>query len=485
MDSTRVSRRRFLATAGATITLPMLPSLLHTRRARADACAPVKRFVGYMFANGHYMREHVPALPEGSGPSTSFNVSGNGWTLPAMLEPMQDLKSDLVFVSGLENQHRRREFGDHAIGCGSLLTARKPVKDQQTTNMSVDQAIADAVQGCRGGLHSLQLGMHNIGPYDAFGTHYTRSISWRGPSMQNADGTMSYPVGNATPLGKEIDPRLAFDRLFAGIDPEATAAEIAMRRAMRKSVLDAVVPHGSWLKNRLNPEDNVKVDELFTGIRALEQEIDATVDPICMPPDRPPEGLHEPPRVGGEQFVRHLDIMHDLMVVALQCDITRVITFMQADALTDRDLAFIPGVGGVTNTTGDHAISHHGGEENQESQFRAMVLWKMQKIGEFVRRLKAATDFDGNPLLDNTLVWVSSELADGNRHDHRDKPILLAGKLGGLVKTDRHVRFPAGTSSDYTNVKSYGDFFITLLDLFDVKTTAFGEDGQEPIVWHR
>jgi hypothetical protein len=485
MDSTGISRRRFIRSAAVTVTLPMLPSLLYTRRAKAEACKPVKRFVGYMFANGHHMAEHVPTLPDGTGPTTSFNVSGNGWQLPPMLDSMQDLKSHLVFVSGLENQHRRREFGDHAIGCGALLTARKPVKDQQTTNMSVDQAIADAIASCRGGLHSLQLGMHNIGPYDAFGNHYTRSISWRGPSQKNADGTMSYPVGNATPLGKEIDPRLAFDRLFEGVDPEATAAEIAMRRAMRKSVLDAVVPHKDTLRNRLNPEDNAKVDELFTGIRALEQEIEATTEQICEPPERPPSDLHEPPRVGGEQFVRQLDIMHDLMVVALQCDITRVITFMQADALSDRDVAFISGVGGVTNTVNDHGISHHGNEEAQRSQFRAMVHWKMTKISEFLRRLKTTTDFDGKPLLDNSLVWISSEIADGNRHDHRDKPILLAGKLGGLVTGDRHVRFPAGTSSDYTNVKTYGDFFITLLDLFDVKTTSFGEDGQEPIVWHR
>jgi hypothetical protein len=484
MASGRMSRRRFLSSAAVTITLPMLPSLLYTGRGRAEACKPMKRFVGYMFANGHHMAEHVPPLPSGSGPTTSFNVSGSSWQLPAMLESMQDLKSDLVFVSGLENQHRRKEFGDHAIGCGALLTARKPTKDQQVTNMSVDQAIADAMQACRSGLHSLQLGMHNIGPYDAFGTHYTRTISWRGPSQQNADGTLSFPVGNATPLGKEIDPRLAFERLFAGVDPEATAAEIAMRRALRKSVLDTVVPQQSTLHGRLNAEDRAKVDELFTGIRALEREIESTNQPICEPPAEPPADLHDPPRGGGEKFVRHLDIMHELMVVALQCDITRVITFMQGDALSDRDLAFIPGVGGVTNTVGDHGISHHGNDMAQRSQFRSMVQWKMRKIAEFMRRLKTTTDFDGKPLLDNSLVWVSSEIADGDRHDHRDKPILLAGKLGGLVTTDRHVRFPPGTSGDYTHVKTYGDFFITLLDLFDVKVTSFGQDGQEPIAWH-
>lgn len=475
MDSRRSSRRRFLASAGVTITLPLLPSLLWTRRGSADACAPMKRFVAYMFGNGHHMPEH---LPPGSG-NSALHASGDDWQLPPMLESMQDLKSDLVFVSGLENQHRRREFGDHAIGCGALLTARKPTAGMPYTNMSVDQAIADAMQTCRPGLHSLQLGTHNAGFHDQFGTYYTQNISWRGPVVNNPDGTVSFPAGNATPLGKEIDPRQAFDRLFEGLDPDATAAEVAMRRAMRKSVLDAVVPHQSWLKNQLNSEDRAKVDELFTGIRSLEQEIDATVPESCTPPERPPEGLTR-----ASEFQRQLDLMHDLMVVALQCDITRVITFMMTDALSNRDLSFVPGVGGVTDTTGDHDVSHHSGDAALVSQHRASVLWKMERISEFLRKLKNATDFDGQSVLDNSLVWISSEIADGNAHDHRDKPILLAGKLGGLVTTDRHVRFPPGRYNDFTNVKTYGDFFITLLDLFDVKTTAFGDDGQEPIVWH-
>src|SRR5262245_35584007 len=205
MDTRRLSRRRFITSAGVTVTLPMLPSLLYSRRAGAAACAPIKRFLAYHFPNGHHMPEHLPAA----------TGSGAAWALPPMLASMQDIKPDLLFVSGLENQQRRRELGDHAIGCGALLTARKPTANQQITNMSVDQAIADALTGCRG-MPSLQLGTNNAGPTDEFGTYYTRSISWRADSTANPDGSVSYPAGAATPLGKEIDPRKAFDRLFAG-----------------------------------------------------------------------------------------------------------------------------------------------------------------------------------------------------------------------------------------------------------------------------
>lgn len=464
MDSGHVSRRQFLTSAALTVSLPLLPSLLHTRRARAAECAPAKRFIAYMFPNGHHMPEHVPTR----------TGSGGAWALPPMLEALSDLKSELLFVSGLENQHRRRENGDHAIGCGALLTARKPEKDRPHTNMSVDQAIADALQSCRG-LHSLQLGTQNAGPHDQFGTYYTRSISFRGPSQQNPDGTMSFAAGAATPLGKEIDPQRAFDRLFQGTDPNASAAEAERRRALRKSVLDAVVPHGDSLRNRLNASDRAKVDELFTGIRALEQELQSsTTDAACVRPDAPGVRL---------SFEQQLDFMHELMVVALQCDITRVITFMMGDALNNRNLSFIPEVASAGGEAGDHAVSHHSGQAELVRKYRAMVLWKMEKIAGFLRKLQTAQDARGESLLDSSLVFISSELADGNRHNHDDKPILLAGRLGGLVVPDRHVRFPV--SRDYTRVKSYGDFFITLLALYDVKVATFGQDGKEALAWNR
>lgn len=464
MSDRRFSRRRFISSAGAAITLPMLPSLLYSPRAGAATCAPIKRFVAYHFPNGHHMVEHLPTA----------TGSGTAWALPLMLASMQDLKSELTFVSGLENQQRRREIGDHAIGGGALLTARKPTANQPLTSMSVDQAIADALMGCRG-IHSLQLGTHNVGPADSFGTYYTRSISWRAPSQANPDGTMSYPVGAGTPLGKEIDPQKAFDRMFAGTDIGASTAEAERRRALRKSVLDAIVPHGAWLRARLNPADSAKVDELFTGIRSLEMELAGTAVPAsCTKPAAP---------VRTTDFTTQLDYMHNLMAIALQCDLTRVITFMMGDALNNRSLSFIPEVAAVGGDAGDHAVSHHSSDAALIAKFRAMVLWKMGQIAGFVRKLKGIQDVDGQPLLNNTLVWISSELADGDRHNHDDYPILLAGRLGGLVTPDRHVRFPTGR--DYTKVKTFGDFFITLLSLFDVKTTAFGDDGKEAIVWNR
>jgi hypothetical protein len=461
-DPQRFSRRRFIRTAGVGITLPMLPSLLHTPNASAQACGPARRFLAYHFPNGHKMDEH---LPEGVG-------SGSAWSLPPMLAALEDLKSELCFISGLENQQRRRELGDHAIGCGALLTARKPTANQQLTNTSVDQVIADALAGCSG-IHSLQLGTHNAGPADQFGNYYTRSISWRAGTVDNGDGTLSFPAGPATPLGKEVDAQKAFDRLFAGSDPTQSEVEAEQRRALRKSVLDTVLSEQPGLATRLNMEDRRKVDELFTGIRALETELQGgTV--VCDPPEAPGEGL---------DYVQQLAAMHELMAIAFQCDVTRVISFMMSDALSNRNLGFIPDVAMLGGETGDHSVSHHSGDTQLVAKFRAMVLWKMDQVAAFLRRLATLQDADGQPLLHNTLVWISSEISDGNRHNHDDHPIVLAGRLGGLVVPDRHVRFP--TSRDYEQVKTFGDFFITLMSLFGVTTSSFGDDGKEAIVWQQ
>lgn len=472
------SRRRFFQTAGVTIALPLLPSLIWERRASAqtEGCDTPKRFLAYMFGNGVHKAEFKPA---GSG-STGFNVSGDAWQLPAPLQTWEDLKSDIVFVSGLENMERRREAGDHGLGCGSLLTARMPTREVPLSSMSVDQAIADKLQECHSGVHSLQLGTHSVGYYDGWGTYYTQNVSWRGEVINNSDGTVTFPHGDATPLGKENDPRAVFDRLFAGYDPNESETEAARRRAMRKSVLDTIVPHGDSLRNRLSVEDRAKLDELFTGIRALEQEIDAGPGASCEPPEQPPTGL-----TNNDAFRDQLNTMHDLMVVALQCDITRVITFMQTDPISDRNFSYIPGVNGAGGVTSDHAGSHHSGDAAMIEQYRAMVNWKMEQIGGFIRKMKEATDVDGGSLLDNSLVWVGSEIGDGDAHDHQDLSVITAGKLGGLVTTDRHVRFPPGGFRDYEGVKTYGDFYLTLLDLFGVQATGFGDDGVEAITWHR
>lgn len=493
MSTGRFSRRRFLTSAGVTVTLPMLPSLLWSRRARAAACDTPLRFIVYYYSNGNNVfKSFSDSTPQDwpAPPTSAATLAGSAWSLPTALSPFQEVKSDVLLLRGLENQQRRRAFGDHAIGCGALLTARKPTANKPYSNSSIDQVIADAIASCRGGMKSLQLGIHEAGPSDSFGTYYTRSVSWRGPNdgkpTIGADGSLSYPVGDATPLGKVIDPVKAFNTVFSGTDPSTSSAQAEMRMALRKSVLDSVVPHQGWLATRLNAEDKAKVDQLFTGIRELENSLQAG-GPACMKPVGPAASTDIPTII--EQ-------MNSLMVVTAQCDITRVMTFMLGDALNEKSVSYIPEIKQLGGDSADHAQSHHNGDATKLGKFKIIADWKQRQIAAFIKKLKGAMDFDGQSVLHNSLVMMSSELADGNRHNHDSIPITLAGQLGGQVVTDRQVDYPGvsgggggglgpGAGADYSKVKTFGDFYITLASLFGVKLSSFGDDGKEAIQWHR
>jgi len=480
MDTGRFSRRRFITSAGVTLTLPMLPSLLWSRRAGAATCAPVKRFMFYHYPNGNYMQTHVPT---GAG-------TGDSWGLPPTMPTWVPLKPDITFITGLENQQRRRQVGDHALGAGALLTARMPTPNSQQMSMSVDQAIGDAQQGCRG-IHSLQLGTGNGGPTDSFGTYFTRNISWRAPSTANADGTMSFPVGAGTPLGKIIDAQTAFNRLFMGTSPTVSSADAQMRLALRKSVLDSVLPYQASLKNQLNPADSAKLDQLFTGIRSLEQELQSTpVAGSCMPPAVPGAAVNPTDKNGltGVDYKNQVDFMHSLMGIAFQCDITRVITFMLSDAVTSRNYNFVPAVAtagaAAGGATSDHQSSHYGTSATLQEVYHQISLYKMIWISTFIQKMKSLVDADGNDMLHNIAIVMSSEIGDGNRHNHDNLPTMVIGRLGGLVTPNRLVQYPNATGSDYSNVKTYGDFYIGLLKLYGVNVTAFGNDGKEALGWN-
>lgn len=458
------SRRRFLGTTAVTITLPHLPSLLHDRkRAWAAACTTPQRFVAYYIPNGMHMSRWVPAQ-QGSGAE---------WQPSPLLAPLAEVKPDLLVVSGLDNGQRRREFGDHAIGCGGFLTARKPAKRVQHTSSSVDQVLVDAMGACTS-IRSLNLGTHNVGPEDVFGTYYTRSISWRGPRQTLAGGKVAYPAGPATPLYKIIDPQVAFDRLFTGTNTADSAQDARARRALRKSVLDAVLAYQGSLRLRLDAGDRHKLDQLFTGIRELERQLQAAPSSsACKPGARPAALLGTQDRI---------DAMGRIIALALQCDITRVVTFMLGDALNDRDLSFIPEVAKLGGSANDHAISHwpvapESVREREKDKYIATCVWKIARLAKFLHTLAALKDADGQSLLHNTLVMCGSDVSDGAAHNHDDRPVLVAGRLGGRIRTDRHLRYSRSLA------KPLGDFYIGLLGLYGVRVDAFGDDGKEALPW--
>jgi hypothetical protein len=424
------SRRAFLRGAGVTLALPLLPSLL-PRAARSDDAPPV-RLVFWYVANGIHMPAWRPTR------------TGEGYDLPTILEPLAGVQGHVSVLSGLTNLAGRFNLpGDHARGTGCFLTCERPELTSDATirnGISVDQVAAQAL-GDATLFPSLQLGLESGGSTgncdSGYSCAYTRNISW-------ADAQ--------TPLPKLHDPRVVFDRLFAGLegaDPEAAER----RRALRLSVLDAVREDATRLQGRASAADRAKLDQYLTGVREVERRIEDFDPGVCAVPERPADG-DVPARAAA---------MNELMTVALQCDLTRFVSYMFANGGSGRSHTWIDGAAG-----NHHSISHHQNDPEQHARLVAINRWEVAVFADFIQRLADAEDAAGGRLIDNTLVVFGSEISDGNRHNHDDLPTLLAGAGGGAVRAGRHLDLRG---------EPVANLYLAMLRAVGVERATFGMDG--------
>lgn len=425
----RWSRRAFLGGAAAAIALPLFPSL-RPRRARAQAAEIRKRLLVIYTPNGMNMAKWTPS------------ATGADYALTPILQPLAPIKSKVLVLSGIDNRPAETDtFGQHAPATAGFLTCRAVAKTQEIKNgVSMDQ-VAAAALGAATRFPSLQLGTDggsNAGGCDGgYSCAYTRNISW-------ADAT--------TPLPKMIHPRAVFELLFAGFDPDATAEERARRLTYDKSVLDSVLDDAGRLESRLAADDRGKLEQYLTGLRELELRL-GSLSPACVAVDRPPEDTDFPTRVR---------LMLDLMAIAVQCDLTRVATFMMGNSISGQSFPWL-GIGDA-----HHALSHHQQDPAKLDKLTVIDRWEVEQMVHLAQKLDAMDDGDGATVLDNSLLYFASEVADGNSHTKRNLPILLAGRGGSNIAPGRHVHYDGGR---------LGDLFISMLDHLDVSVDRFGDDG--------
>lgn len=432
----KLNRRFFLGGAGAMLTLPFLESL-GPRPARAQD-TPMRRMLCFYIPNGIHMAGWTPA------------TTGAGYALTPILQPLVNVRDKLNVISGLDNEPAYPEqVGDHASGTGAFLTGVHVNKTEGSdifAGISVDQVAAQTL-GEVTPIPSMQLGIQggsDAGGCDSgYSCAYSRNISWASPTQ---------------PLNKTTNPQVVFDQLFAGYDPEASAEELARRREYRRSVLDYVREDANSLRTKLGSRDRVKLDEYLNGVDELEQKIvKSAAGPQCVVPDEPLDNLSYP---------EHVQAMLDLMVVAFQCDATRVISFMLGNAGSNQSYGFI-GVPGA-----HHQISHHQGDPQNLADLQTIDIWEVEQLAYLLERMDAVDDADGNTMLDNSVVYFSSEIEDGNSHAHRDLPVVLAGGAGGYFDTGRHVQF---------NGDPMSNLFITMLASVGVTVSSFGDDGTQAL----
>lgn len=432
---TPLSRRTVLKGIGAAIALPWLEAMgpVASWAAPAKGTAPAPNRMAFLYVpNGKNMVDWTPTK------------DGPGFELTPILKPLEGVKDYLNVLTGLTADKARAHGdggGDHARALAAFLTGCQPRKTDGTdirAGVSVDQVaaarLADQVR-----LASLEIGCEHgamAGNCDSgYSCVYSSTMSWKSATQ---------------PLPKEVNPKLVFERLFGGPDKDR-----AKRDAQRKSVLDFVREDAGDLTKKLGVTDRRKLDEYFGSIRDIEQRIERAAK---LPPVKAPEGVK--PTGTPAKYEDHLRLMADLMVLAFQADITRVVTFVFANEGSNKPYPFI----GVSE--GHHDLSHHGNDLKKKAKIRDINTFHVKQLAYLLGKLKATPEGAGN-LLDHSMIVYGSGNSDGNAHNHDDLPVLLAGRGCGTIRTGRHLRYAKETPLN--------NLWVSMLDRLNVKVAALGD----------
>ncbi|HLK64596.1 MAG TPA: DUF1552 domain-containing protein [Bryobacteraceae bacterium] len=401
-------RRTFLRGMGAAVGLPFLDAMvpaLAFSQARAVK-APVRMAFAYV-PNGIIMNDWNP------------DYEGKLTQLPRILKPLEPYKDDLLLLGNLTHNTGRALLdgaGDHGRCSGSYLTGiqvKKTMVDIKA-GVSCDQIVARHM-GDQTRFPSLEVGMEDArqaGDCDSgYSCAYTNNLAWKSDTQ---------------PLPPILDPRALFERLF-GNGRVLNAQARARQADYRRSILDFVNEDTRRLEANLGPTDKRKLDEYLSSIREVERQIDkaektnAQVDPHMEKPYGIPS-----------DFSEHFKLMTDMITIAFQADLTRVVTFLMTREGTSRPYRELD------IADGHHPCTHHQGKPELIEKVTRINTYHVQQMATWVEKLKSIKEGD-RALLDNMMLVYGAGLSDGNRHLHEDLPTLIAGKGGNTIKTGRRV----------------------------------------------
>ena len=436
-----IPRRTMLRGLGATVALPLLDGMVPAFAAtRAPAAKPVSRFGVVYVPHGAVMANWTPA------------ESGRAFELSPILTPLKPFRDQMLIVTGLDHtpaaQLPGEPGGGHGRIGGAFLTGvhAKPTEGADfASGTSIDQ-IAATELGRETQLTSLELGLGSTdfaGACDAgFSCAYTSTLCWRTPT---------------TPLPMESNPRAVFERLFG--DGDTTDAAVRRER-MRKdrSLLDAVVERIADLQQGLGAKDRSKLAEYLDSVRDVERRIQRAEAQSAR--DLPV--VEQPSGSAPAAFEEYVRLMFDLQVLAYQCDLTRVITFMMTPELSARTYPEI------AVPEPHHALSHHQNRPENLDKLTKLQTYHAGLLSYYLAKLKATPDGDGS-LLDHLTLLYGSGMSDSNVHDIHGLPIVLIGGGAGRLQGGRHLRYAAGTP--LTNL------YLTVLNKLGVPVERVGDSN--------
>jgi len=436
-------RRSVLRGIGAALALPLLDAMVPAFAARARAAAGVAhRFQAFYVPNGMAMEYWTPKGEEGHALGTS-----------PILEPLARFRSQMLLLSGLKANWNYI----HAGASGSFLTGtprggRNEV--EVIADVSIDQLLARhfAQETQIGSLELAMDGPANAGACTGnLSCAYTHTISWRSPTQ---------------PLPMEHNPRAVFEKLFGDSGSTSRAARDA-RMQQHKSILDSVNEKLSALRRQLGPQDQARVGEYADAVRDVERRIQRAEEQrdLELPSIDEPQGI--PPA-----FEDHLSLMLELQRLALQSDLTRVISFMLSKEQSARPYPQI----GVPEA--HHPLSHHNDLPELVERMSKINTYHTTLFATYLAKLRATPDGDGS-LLDHMTILYGSGISNSNRHSGDNLPLLLVGGGAGRWKGGRHLTY---ADKDKDKQPTIADLLVTLMDKLDVPVEKIGgSKGKLPI----
>lgn len=434
-----IPRRTFLRGAGITLGLPLLDSMVPAQTPLGKtAAAPVRRFMGIWH-------------PHGAAPGYwSPQQEGSNFEFSFITKPLEPFRNRVTFISGMDMPeamaNTEEPGGDHARGA-VLLSAARPRRNAVSPylGVTIDQLIAKK-HGQDTILESIQLGVEEDGNFGncnwGYSCAYTNCVSWTSPTQ---------------PLPTEVNPRVAFERLFGD---GASPAERRTGRKQTASILDSVTQEIAFFKKPLGAGDRSRLDTYLDNIREIERRIKIAMDAtVKEPSEEIPFGLPENKNV-------HYRLMYDLLALAFEGDLTRSATYMLGKDLSG---ASFPESG---FNGGWHGSSHHGDKPENVANYARMNRYHVQNLAYFADKLNRIPDGDGGSILDHILIYKGSNMGNSHRHAHVKVPIILLGGLDGNFKGNRHIVYP-------DNTERHSNMLLSVLHKYGIeRVPAFDASGR-------
>ncbi len=397
--------------------------------AKEGVSGPPTRFVTLFFPNGVYP-SHWQASQQ-----------GGMLELQGCLEPLSRFSGDAVVIEGLSNSlsgHLGQTSG-FLSGVGFGPNEKGVIEG----GVSLDQMLAKQ-WGKETYIPSLNLALEppSQGGFGDLPRSYGNSISWSSKTSK---------------IEPQINPQQAFDQVFFG--QTAAGREAAGRR---KRIVDEIWGQTQTVKSRISSLDQQKLEQYMDSIRDLEAKLEKTLHPSerSWTPSVTPD-LKRPSDSGiPSSFPEHMDMMMDILLLALQTDSTRVGTLVMGHSISRIIYDFVDA--GITK--GHHDLSHHRNDPKKVDQYNLITRWLSGRAAQMLERMEEI-DEGGSSLLDNSLVLFGSGMKDGNVHEPNNVPVALFGKAGGRLKTGRHMQCPNDTV--------LAQLHLSLLKIFGIEAGDF------------